>query len=349
MFNFEREKQMKQIKTLIEKGVLKFAKEPKDNPQVLDFPSYTIPLIGDDYPAKTPVMWNAVYEKLGMPIRNIMLVGEPESAEEIFDVLREDQKYFGGGAGVGFKEKSIKMLDELEPLAQAIGAVNFILKTPEGKLRGFNTDGLGYAESLENAFRSNGHELVGKKVVVLGAGGAGNAVAFALAQKGAKVVVSNRTVEKAKDLANKINQFLDLKGEERVRFCGESFVKRELTNADAVVNVSTKGAAGAFERYSALAPAELPATEENIQHNLDEAAAALAIVPNKAIISDIVLGKKLTPLLEEAKKDGFEILDGIPMVINQGVEAFWLLHGEEAAEKGFSKEDIREIMVQAAK
>lgn len=340
---------MKKTETLIEKGILKFAKEPRNNPQSLESLNYTVPLIEHDYPAKTPIMWNTVYERLGMQTRNVMLVGDSKSIKEMFDVFREDQRYLGGGAGVGFKDESIKYLDELEPLAQAIGAVNFILKTAEGKLKGFNTDGLGYAESLEGAFQARGQSLVGKKVIVLGAGGAGNAVAFALAQKGAKVVVSNRTVEKAKDLANKINQFLGLKNEGHVRFCNESLVKRELTNADAVVNVSTKGAAGVLERYSALAPAELPATEENIQRNLNEAAAVLAAIPRQAIVSDIVLANRLTPLLEEAEKSGFEILNGIPMVINQGTEAFWLLHGKEAAEKGFSKENIREIMTQAAK
>jgi len=61
-------------------------------------------------------------------------------------------------------------------------------------------------------------------------------------------------------------------------------------------------------------------------------------MPREAIVSDIVLGKGLTPLLQAAKKAGFEILDGIPMVINQGVEAFWLLHGKELQAKNITKE-----------
>ena len=71
-------------------------------------------------------------------------------------------------------------------------------------------------------------------------------------------------------------------------------------------------------------------------------------MPQNAIVSDIVLGKELTPLLKSASDAGFEILDGIPMVINQGVEAFWLLHSKELQAKNITKGQIAEVMKQAA-
>lgn len=339
---------MKTVASLIEEGMLKFAVEPKGNPDSLDFPSYTIPLIEHDYPAKTPAMWNAVYERLGVSIRNIMLVGNPKFIPQIFDAFRQDQKYLGGGAGVGFKDEAVKYLDELDSLAKAIGAVNLIIKTPVGKLKAFNTDGLGFAQSLEKRFRKRDQGVFGKKVVVLGAGGAGNAVAFALAQLGAKIVILNRTVAKAEDLTTRINDYLNPGSESRARFGGEDLIELEVKGADAIINVSTKGSAGELEQYFALAPAKLPATEENIRENLEKAEAVMRLIPRQAVISDIVLGKDLTPLLQSAKDAGFEVLDGIPMVINQGVEAFWILHGRELTEKNITKGDVKNIMVEAA-
>ena len=92
----------------------------------------------------------------------------------------------------------------------------------------------------------------------------------------------------------------------------------------------------------------LPANKENIRENTKRAEAVLRTMPREAIVSDIVLGKELTPLLQSAKKAGFEILDGIPMVINQGVEVFWLLYGKELQVKNITKEQVAEVMKRAA-
>ncbi len=343
---FEYADDLKETGDLIWAKVLTYAREPKANPESVDFTSYTIPLIEHDYPAKTPVMWNAAYREFGIDAGNVMLVGDPQNAGHILDVFRKDAKYRGGGAGVGFKDEVISYLDELEPLAKKMGAVNFILKTPEGKLKGFNTDGLGYAQSLEEAFGNRNEKLAGKKAVILGAGGASNAVAFALAEKGMKIVVLNRTVENAQSLAERVNEQAPA---EQVRFGGEDQIVIEIADADAVINVSRKGEAGALERYSALAPAFLPPTEENIRKNLELAERVLRAIPRKAIVSDIVLKKDgLTPFLESARSAGYEILDGNPMVINQGAEAFWLLHGEKLLAKNISKEQVAEVMKRAA-
>lgn len=346
---FEYEDNLKETNDLIRVKVLSFAHEPKDNPENLDFPSYTVPLIEHDYPAKTPVMWNAAYREFSIDAGNIMLVGDPKQCGHMLDVFRRDQKYKGGGAGVGFKDEVLPYLDELEPLAKEIGAVNFILKTPEGKLKGFNTDGVGYAESLEEAFREKGEELTGKKAVVLGAGGAGNAVAFALAEKGMRVIILNRTVARARDLADKINRYFKKMGSgEVVRFGGEERIAAEVRDADAVINVSTKGSAGELEKYSALAPVGLPANKENIRENLKRSESVLRAMPRGTIVSDIVLGKKPTPMLEQARDARFKTLDGIPMVINQGVEAFWLLYGAELQAKNVVKGQVAEVMKRAA-
>ena len=339
---------MKTIKDLLNDKVLRFAVLPPGNPQQLDSAHYTLPLLAHDYPAKTAVMWNAVYQRLGLAVANIMLIADPIWIEEIFKVFRQNEKYLGGGAGVGFKDKVLPYLDEVEPKAKAIGAVNFIMKTFQGKLKGYNTDGLGYAQSLADAFARRKEALTGKKVVVLGAGGTSNSVAFALAEKKARLVILNRTVEKAERLAEAINRFYNLTGETKARFGGEIATSIEVHDADAVVNVSTKGSAGALQSYSALAPVKLPATEENLQQNHLLAEAIMKLIPQRAIVSDIVLVNGSTVLLRQAKAAGLEILDGVPMVINQGVMAFWLLHQAELEKKGITEEAIKTIMQQAA-
>ena len=339
---------MRTVSDLIDGGVLQIAALPPNNPKHLDFPHYTIPVLEHDYPARTAAMWNAVYRACSLRLGNIMLIGDPRRAAEIIAAFRQDEKYRGGGAGVGFKDGSLPYLDEIEPMAKAIGAVNFIVKTAQGKLRGYNTDGLGFAQSLAERYRRRNEQLAGKRVVVLGAGGAGKAVGFALAERGARLVIINRTVEKAQTLAETINRFYRLQGESQARFGGENRIVLEVRNAEAVVNVTTKGSAGLLEPYSALAAVELPATEENVRKNHRAAGETLALLPKHAIVSDIVLVQQTTVMLEQARRAGFEILDGVPMVVNQGVEAFWLLHQEELKEKGVTKTKIRDIMQHAA-
>jgi shikimate dehydrogenase len=334
---------------LIEGGALRVAQRPQNNPESIDaFPAYTLPLIAEDYPAKTAAMWNAAYEAFGINAGNVMLVGDPAHTKEILGALKRDGKYVGGGAGVGFKDEAVNYVDALDPLAKVIGSINFILKTENDELKGFNTDGEGYAEGLEELFKERGETLQGKKAVVLGAGGTGNSVAFALRARGMRVTILNRTVAKAADLSERINKYFAGKEEDLVRTDGEDAIPTEIRDAAVIVNVSTKGAAGPLEQYSALAPAEMPATPENIAKNLQLAADHLALIPKEAVVSDINILEKPTPLLQAAKEHGFVVQDGVPMVINQGVEAFWIAHGKTLAQKGISKEDVRKVMQKAA-
>lgn len=342
---FEYQDSLRKAGDLVRDKVLSPAKQPKNNPDSLNFERYTLPLLEHDYPAKTAIMWNEAYRTFGMDAGNSMMVGNPEFTRQILEVLSRDHKYLGGGAGVGFKDEAIKYLDELDERARAIGSVNFILKSPEGKLRGYNTDGVGYVESLNEIFRERSENLKNKRAVILGAGGTGNAVAFALAEHGMRVVILNRTAEKARELAEKINHHF---GNDAAAFGGEDKIAEEVAHADAVINVSTKGSAGVLRPYSALAPAVLPATPENIKKNIEEAERILGLIPKSTVLSDIVLTEKGTPFLRSAKEGGFTTLDGLPMVVNQGAEAFWILHGQELEGKGVTKKKVEEAMKAAA-
>lgn len=336
---------MNSLEDLIKAGILTFAELPQDNPTTLDqdLPWYTVPLIAEDYPAKTPAMWNAVYRELGMPDRNIMMVGKVEDAQDILTALKRDPRYVGGGAGVGFKDASVPFMNDLHSSASEVGAVNFISATPKGRLVGYNTDGVGYAESLVDVLAERAESLAGKNVLILGAGGTSNAVSFALARKGAVLTILNRTVGKAENLAGQINETLNLFGDTEVQFGGEDQIADRARTADVIVNVSTKGAVGPLQAYSALAPAE-----GDVAANLAAANAILKTLKPGCVISDIVLAKEPTPMMRAAKEAGFTTLDGLPMVINQGVEAFCILYHILLKKRGIEKSRIKEIMRSAA-
>ncbi len=339
----------KTIEELIDSGILKQALKPLDNSHHFYLaPFYTISLVEDDYHARTPAMWNSVYRTFEMDMVHKMLVAKTSNATEILKVLQKDPKYLGGGFGVGFKDEGIAYLDKVDATARKIGAVNIVVKNEKGKLVGHNTDGLGYAESLAELFSKHGDHCVNKKVIMLGSGGTGSAIAFALAQRGMRLIILNRTEEKAQSLAKRVNTHFDLQGGDAVRFGGESMIASEIASADVVINVSTKGSSGELENYIPLAEAMLPATAENIKKNNDASLDILQNMAKTTIISDVVLRDGDTPLIAAAKKMEFMTLDGVPMVVNQGVEAMWLVHGNEFEQKGLSKIDIFNVMKRAA-
>lgn len=338
---------MTRAEELIANNILEFGKNAKGNPENLELPSFCLGLANEDYPAQTPLLWNAAYRQFGLPTRNVRLFGDPKNLTEIFQVFKTDPRYIGGDVGVGFKDRAWQLVDEIDPLAKMMQSINVVVKIPENRLKGYNTDGLGYAQSLEKIFRQKKLKLDGKKAVILGAGGTGNAISFALAQKGMRIVILNRTIAKAQALAERINGTMELKGADKVRFAGEDQIPMEVGDADVVINVSTKGATGEMEEYNALAPAKLPADSRNIAENQYLAERTLKLIPRHAVLSDVVLTKELTPFLQMAEANGFQTLAGLPMVVNQGVEAFWLVNEKTLKEKGITKPKVAKAMSKA--
>jgi shikimate dehydrogenase len=333
------------VPQLIEAGILSFAIEPKDNPQHLTFPTYTVSLIEHDYPAKTAVMWNAAYRSFSFRTGNCMLVGDPAHLDGLLSTFRADPKYLGGGVGIGFKEITFKHADECDGAAQHLNSVNFLVKTKCGRLRGYNTDGVGYARSLEAVFERHGGSISGKRILLLGAGGTSRAVAFALANRGCPLTISNRTMAKAQALCDALNAFF---GTDVAVAIAESATADSVSNCDVIVNVSSVGSAGPLESYSPLAPVLLPPTPEHIQANQRAAEQVMNRIPSRTVLSDVVITATGTPLLRLAKEKGFTVLDGIPMVINQAVESFRILHSAALQALGVSFSQLESVMRTAA-
>ena len=304
----------------------------------------TLPLIAEDYPAKTATMWNAAYAAFGMDAENMMVVARPENVSLILDTLRADPRYEGGGAGVGFKEAVVAQLDSVTPEARAIGAVN-IIKKEGGMLVGDNTDGEGYAMSLAPLFSAQGETLSGKNILMLGAGGSGRAIAFALARRGAHLTIANRTAPKAIELAESINRSFETAQAEGT---GRDRIAEILPSQDAVVSV-IDDAHSPLDAYSTLGPMELPITQESIAENRASTEALLKHAKPGIIISDIRIRAHLVPMLAQAQALGFPTLDGIGMVINQGVAAFWWLYGDQLTTRGKEISDVQRVMDAAAR
>ncbi|MEO8559523.1 MAG: shikimate dehydrogenase [Rhodospirillales bacterium] len=195
------------------------------------------------------------------------------------------------------KQAALKLVDRLDPLAKRIGAVNTIVVRPDGTLEGRNSDAFGFIEALKEAqpkFR-----IKSGKAVVIGAGGAARAVVAALLDAGCpKVVLVNRSTQRAETLAR------DLGG--AVELLAWSDRNAALKDAALLVNTTSQGMAG--------------------QKPLD---LDLGALPKSAVVVDAVYVPLLTPLLAAAQARGNPIVDGLGMLLHQARQGFAAWFGVE--------------------
>lgn len=152
-------------------------------------------LIGDPIERSPGHLYhNAVFRERGLNAVYVKMVVKPEELSE-FIPLAIAIGIQGLSVTIPLKEKILPFLDEIDPSAKQIGAINTLL-FKNGKIIGTNTDGLGALDAIEKKIL-----VRGKKVVLLGAGGAARAIAFEAKARGADVLILNRTIQRAKELA----------------------------------------------------------------------------------------------------------------------------------------------------
>lgn len=196
----------------------------------------------------------------------------------------------GANVTVPHKEEALRLVDDLEPLAERIGAVNTLVVKPDGTIEGRNTDAFGFLENLRRG--APGWGPAAGPAVVLGAGGAARAVVAALVDAGVpEIRVVNRSTARAEQLARDIGGPVTVKGWERR--------SAALDGAALVVNTTTLGMAG-------QSPLELDLTP----------------LPKTAVVNDIVYAPLMTELLNSARARGNPIVDGIGMLLWQAVPGF---------------------------
>lgn len=228
----------------------------------------------------SPPMHEAAYRELGMDARYVTFEPEPKSLETAIEGARA-LGIRGLNVTIPFKQDVLTLVEPAE-LARRIGAVNTV--DFSGTPTGYNTDAIG----IRRAFDHHDVSLTGKAVVV-GAGGAGRAAAFALADEGMSVEIANRTVERAHELASDIDEASGHELDE----LGEL-----LAEADVVVNATSVG----------MEHDESPVPETALHGGL--------------AVLDAVYSPIETRLLQEAEAVGATTIDGAWMLLYQGVEAF---------------------------
>jgi shikimate dehydrogenase len=252
-------------------------------------------------------MHNAGFEHLGIPY--VYLAFEP-AEKDLADVFRGMRalgiRFFS--VTKPYKQAVMPFLDRIDPVAESIGAVNGVLNE-DGKLTGYNSDWIGAADAIEEAA-----SLAGKRVLLLGTGGAGRAVAYGCRERGARVHVFNRTRERADSLAREFG--LDGSG-------GLDDLARE-KDWDVIVNTTSVGMAGAGAETGYPVPGPL----------LECSAGG-----KPGVVLDAVIFPKETVLLKAAKAAGHTAIPGARMTLLQALFQFRLYTG--------GKEPPKDVMWEA--
>ncbi len=268
-----------------------------------------IGLIG--YPLKhsiSPYFQQAALDYYHLDIRYEAWETGPEKLEAIIAKLREPRK-LGANVTVPYKEAVLPLLDEVDDLANLIGAVNTIVRRDD-KLWGFNTDAHGFLQALHK----EGHfESQGKRVVILGAGGVARAVCFALVQeKASSLIIVNRTPARARALADSLRSYIAKIG-----------LKTEVTT----LSWQSLTSGGTFGRCHLI----INCTTIGMKYGPQEGQAPLNIevIPGGVLVYDLVYNPCPTPLLLVAEKAGANTLNGLAMLVYQGAASFELWTGRE--------------------
>lgn len=312
------------MKGLIEKGLVTVAQQPRNNALNLEDRAVKriyVFLIDHDYPGGSAAMHNAVFARYKLPYRSCFMIGDPKNVGDIVAGLRTDPRWWGGGAGSGFKDKIAPHLDALDTSAETIGSVNVIGRKGKAFV-GHNTDGIGFVRGLLDEYPNC---IAGQKVVILGAGGTALPISYEIAKARPKeVVISNRTVSKAEQIARLIEPFC------KARAVGEDAIGEELEGAGVVVNTSNKGAQP-NEKFSAFAP-----MTGDVDGDMAVSLANLARLPKRAIVADILL-EDLPLTLKLAAEHGCRTHSGRHMNLFQAAPAFRILTGVRKPDKALLK------------
>ena len=238
--------------------------------------------------SKSPLLHNTMCRLLGLDYLYLCQTVKPDGLAD-FLAGAKALDYAGFNATMPFKELLLPYLDELDPLAKKLGAVNTVC-IKDSKLYGYNTDCPGYVAAL----RQRGFDPAGKRAVLLGAGGAAKAVALGLSEAGALVSVLNRTLDRAQAVAALCP------GQAVALPWTADTLTQVLPQADLLVNATSLGMAGQgqFDGFDFL-----------------------RALSGTALVSDLIYHPAPTRLLQEATALGLETMDGYPLLIHQAILA----------------------------
>ena len=249
----------------------------------------------------SPLMHNTAFRTLGLEYRYEAKPLKPHELEPFVQRVLRSPDTAGGNVTMPYKEKIIRLLDELDEETSEIGAVNTVVNV-DGRLRGYNTDGPAALRALKEAYGP----LSGVRAVVLGAGGAARAVVYHLCREASSITVLNRTPGRALRIV-----------EDASRWGGCPVSWAPLTPES-------------LSRYLSEADVLVNATPVGMYPNVSETPVPKRFLKSDMLVFDVVYNPPKTRLLREAEEVGAKTVSGVLMFVYQGAEAFRLWTGVPA-------------------
>lgn len=260
----------------------------------------------------SPVMHNAAFQALGLDWAYLAFEVAEGRAHGAIEGARA-LGLVGLSVTMPHKEAAVGVVDRLSPVATVLGAVNTIVRLPGDVLEGDNTDGAGFVDSVR---QDEGFDPVGRRCLVVGAGGAARAVVKALADAGAgEVVVVGRTPRRAATAAALAGRM------------GRVGVISEAADADLVVNATPVGMAGVARSGAEVRPIDGGGAGGGA--DTEESVVEAALLGPGQLVVDLVYNPLVTPLVHAARSQGATAVSGLGMLIHQAAHAFRRWTGED--------------------
>ena len=238
----------------------------------------------------SPPMHNAAFKELGMPHEYSSLGVEPSRLAELIKTKIRADEFGGGSVTIPHKIEMLRLVDELDESAERAGAVN-TLQWKEGVLTGYNTDATGGVRALIESYG----DISRANTIMLGAGGAANALAAQLAPRVKELTILNRTEEKARALAERIG----------TNYGSIIHDQALIESADIIINATSVG----MHPNVGVSPIDKGHLREG------------------QMVFDIVYNPLKTQIMLDAEAAGGRSLGGLWMLVYQGVEAFEIWTG----------------------
>jgi shikimate dehydrogenase len=262
----------------------------------------------------SPAIQNAAFGALGLDFVYAAFRVKPSEVRNALAGMRA-LGIDGFNVTMPHKEAVIAHLDWIDETAKFLNSVNTIHHI-DGKLRGYSTDGVGALKAL----KENGADPKGKRVLMLGSGAAARAIAYTLVQETDELVVLNRTVSEAKELA----QTLKLRFNKKVvaDSLAPDIIKEKICESNVLLNTTSVG----------------------MKPNLSQSLIDPSTLKADLTVMDIVYNPVETKLTVDAKAAGAKVISGVEMLIYQGAASFEIWTGKQAPVQVMRKAALEQLM-----